>query len=87
MNIRVLINGANGKMGQLAVKAISGNPEFSLVATTGRQNNLGEEIKKSQAQVVVDLTTAEAVLKKQSNDYRCWCTSGHWDQWIKKRGC
>ncbi|MHB1946523.1 MAG: 4-hydroxy-tetrahydrodipicolinate reductase [Gammaproteobacteria bacterium] len=62
MSIRVLINGANGKMGQQAVKAVTNDPDFTLVATCGRNNNLAEEIKKSKAQVVVDLTNAESVL-------------------------
>jgi len=63
MTIRVLINGAGGKMGQAAVKAISDDAALALVGQTGRHDNLAAEIKASKAQVVVDLTNAEAVWK------------------------
>lgn len=59
--IRILINGANGRMGQASVKAISGDNDFELVATTNREDNLAEQIKKTQAQVVLDFTTAGSV--------------------------
>lgn len=63
MTIRVLVNGANGKMGQLAVQTLSNNPDFKVVGMTGRGHDLATEIKESQAQVVVDFTNADAVLK------------------------
>jgi 4-hydroxy-tetrahydrodipicolinate reductase len=63
MPIRVLINGAAGRMGQAAVNAITNHPDFILAGQAGRQNNLATEIKNSHAQVVVDLTNADAVLK------------------------
>lgn len=63
MTIRVLVNGANGKMGRITVKAVENDPDLTLVGATGRNNNLAEEIKKSQAQVVVDLTNADSVFK------------------------
>lgn len=63
MSIRILVNGANGKMGQLATIIINEHPDFTLVGTTQRNNDLGTEIKKSNAQVVIDFTHAEAVLK------------------------
>lgn len=63
MAIRVLINGASGKMGQPAVKTISSDPDFILVGQTGRQHDLAAEIKNTKADVVVDLTNAEVVLK------------------------
>lgn len=62
MTIRVLINGAAGKMGQQTVKTISSDPDFVLVGQTDRQNDLTAEIKKSRADVVVDFTNADAVL-------------------------
>ena len=61
MSIRVLVNGANGRMGQATVKAITADPELTLVGTTGRQDNLAEAIKTHAADVVVDFTNAEAV--------------------------
>ena len=62
MTIRVIVNGATGKMGQLCVKAVQADPELTLVAETGRANDLAADIKKNQADVVVDLTNAEAVV-------------------------
>jgi len=63
MSIPVLINGARGKMGQLAVQTINEHADFQLVATTQRHNDLAAEIKKSGAQVVIDFTHAESVFK------------------------
>jgi 4-hydroxy-tetrahydrodipicolinate reductase len=62
MPIRVLINGANGRMGQAAIKAISADAELELVATTTRGDDLIKTIKETAAQVVVDFTNADAVL-------------------------
>ncbi len=61
MTIRVIVNGAAGKMGQLCVKAIDRDPDLKLVGQTGRSDDLQKEIKKNQADVVVDLTNATAV--------------------------
>lgn len=63
MSIRVLINGAYGKMGQLAVKTLQNNADFSVVGTTGSNDHLADEIKNSQAQVVLDLTKSSVVLE------------------------
>jgi 4-hydroxy-tetrahydrodipicolinate reductase len=63
MRIRVLVNGASGRMGQLAVKIISEHTDFILAGTTQRNSNLAAEIKKNEAQVVIDLTNAESVLQ------------------------
>lgn len=63
MTIRVLVNGADGKMGQATVNAIKLDPHLSLVAQIGRGNNLANEIKKNNAQVVIDFTNAESVMK------------------------
>ncbi len=63
MTIRILINGASGKMGQAAVKAVSNTPEFTLAAETHRNDNLAEKITQSRAQIVIDFTNAHVVLK------------------------
>ncbi len=63
MGIRVLVNGAAGKMGQLAVKTINEQADFVLVGSTQRNNDLTAEIKKTAAQIVIDVTNAESVLK------------------------
>lgn len=63
MSIRILVNGALGKMGQLAVMIINEHPDFTLAGTTQRGDDLAAAIKKNQAQVVVDFTHAASVLK------------------------
>lgn len=54
--IRVLINGAKGKMGLEAIRAVGGADEMEIVAQTDLGDNLLETIKSSKAEVVVDLT-------------------------------
>ena len=59
-SLRVLINGAQGRMGQEASQAVSADPELELVATTDLGDDLAAALKASQAQVAVDFTTASA---------------------------
>lgn len=61
MPINILVNGAFGRMGQLATKAISAQPHFALVGQTGRDYDLIKAIKDSRASVVLDFTTADSV--------------------------
>jgi 4-hydroxy-tetrahydrodipicolinate reductase len=61
MSIKVLVNGAFGRMGQLAIKAISAHPGLELVGQTGREYDLLKSIKDSNAQVVVDFTHPKSV--------------------------
>jgi 4-hydroxy-tetrahydrodipicolinate reductase len=61
MSIRVIVNGASGKMGTLACETIQAHPAFSLVAALGRHDNLGEQITQHQALIVIDLTLADCV--------------------------
>ena len=61
MAIRVIVNGANGKMGKIAVSAVNESSDLTLVAQTGRQDNLADVIQQHQAEVVIDFTTPEAV--------------------------
>lgn len=63
MAIKILINGAFGRMGQMTVKAISERPDFELVGQTGREYDLPKAIKDSHAQVVIDFTRPESVFK------------------------
>lgn len=63
MAISVLVNGAFGKMGELAVKMFNNHPDFCLVGSLGRQDNLAAEIINKKAKIVVDLTNAEVVFK------------------------
>jgi 4-hydroxy-tetrahydrodipicolinate reductase len=62
MTIPILINGAQGKMGQETVKAVLAHPkDFSLVAKIGSNDNLANAIHQYQPQVVIDFTNADAV--------------------------
>ncbi|WP_133136441.1 4-hydroxy-tetrahydrodipicolinate reductase [Legionella rowbothamii] len=61
MLTRVIVNGASGKMGELACETLNVHPEFTLVAQLGRQDNLAQAIHDTQAQIVVDLTRADTV--------------------------
>lgn len=63
MTIRILVNGASGKMGQLACAALSQAADLQLVATTGRADPLVARILESKADVVLDLTSASAVFE------------------------
>ena len=60
MPIKVLINGAFGRMGQISVKTIKENPKFELAGQIGREYDLAKSIKDSGAQVVVDFTHPES---------------------------
>jgi 4-hydroxy-tetrahydrodipicolinate reductase len=58
--IKVLVNGAKGKMGSTTVAAVTADPHLTLVGQTGRGDDLVRAIRESGAEAVVDFTTAEA---------------------------
>ncbi len=62
-NIRVLVNGAKGRMGQEVVKAVIAAADLELVDQTDLGDDLIARIKASQAQAVVDFTTAAVAFK------------------------
>ncbi len=61
--IRVLVNGAQGRMGREASEAVEAEEGLYLVARTDLGDDLGQSIIDSKAQVVVDFTTASAVFE------------------------
>ncbi|WP_133140865.1 4-hydroxy-tetrahydrodipicolinate reductase [Legionella genomosp. 1] len=63
MTIRVIVNGASGKMGRLACETLQTQEEFQLVGGLGREDNLERTIAETQASVVVDLTRADSAFK------------------------
>ena len=76
--IKVLVNGANGKMGGEAVKAILKEADLELVGQTDLGDDLGDDlaklIKETRAAVVVDFThpatvmaTARAILNGKAH--------------------
>ncbi len=58
--VKVLVNGARGRMGSEAVKAVSNDPALELVGQADFGDDLAAKITSCQAQVVVDLTAASA---------------------------
>jgi 4-hydroxy-tetrahydrodipicolinate reductase len=62
MPIKILVNGATGKMGSITVETLQNTPDFQVVGQTGRYDNLATAIATSGAQVVVDFSIATAAL-------------------------
>lgn len=62
MAIRLLVNGAKGKMGQLALKTLAEHSEFEILRGTNREDNLALEIAKQKAEIVLDFTNSRSVL-------------------------
>ena len=58
---RVIVNGAYGKMGRFACTTLAEHPEFELVASLGREDNLANAILSQQPDIVVDLTRADLI--------------------------
>lgn len=63
---RVIVNGSNGKMGALACETLDNHPQFQLVASLTKDDNLGRAIDDTKAQIVVDLTRADCVYENTS---------------------
>ncbi len=61
MTIKVLVNGAKGKMGRIAVDAVNEANDLELVGQTDQQDDLAKTIHKTGAEVVIDFTTPEVV--------------------------
>jgi len=59
MSIKVLVNGAAGRMGTEACIAVQKAEQLTLVGTCEKNENLAEKIQQTAAHVVVDFTTAE----------------------------
>lgn len=59
--IKVIINGANGRMGSTTVAAIAHEKDLQLVASLGRNDDLSAAIKKHNADVVIDWTLPASV--------------------------
>lgn len=58
---RIVVCGATGRMGRLAVACIDADPELELVGTVGRTDSLRAILTRSTPDVVVDVTTPSAV--------------------------
>ncbi len=87
--IRIIVNGAQGKMGTLAVQTLSAHADFEVVGETTREDNLANIIKQRKASVVLDLTHADSVVKNieiilDSGAHPVIGTSGLLQQHIEK---
>ena len=60
--LKVIVNGAKGKMGQEAVRAVQKESDLELVAQTDLNDDLARAIKSSKADVVVDFTQPKSVM-------------------------
>lgn len=60
--IKVIVNGAKGKMGQETVKAVQNEKELELVGQTDLGDDLAGAVKKAKADVVVDFTLPKAAM-------------------------
>ena len=61
--IKVLVNGAKGKMGQETVRAIQKEADLKLVGQTDHTDNLTEKLAQLKPNVVVDFTRPDCVLE------------------------
>lgn len=61
--MRVIVNGAKGKMGALACQTLEQHQAFDLVAGLSREDDLAEKIHQHKADIVVDLTSADSVYR------------------------
>jgi len=61
--IRVIVNGASGKLGQVATAALREQSDFELVAELGRKDDLAAAIVSLAPDVVLDVTAASVARK------------------------
>lgn len=69
--INVIVNGAHGRMGKEAVIAVENDKDLNLVAAIGRGDDLAKHIAQTKAQVVVDLTSPDAVFNNAQTIIDC----------------
>jgi 4-hydroxy-tetrahydrodipicolinate reductase len=66
MAIRVLVNGAKGRMGGQIVQAVRADPELELAGMADLGDDLTRMIREGRAQVVVDFTAPSAAFGNAS---------------------
>ena len=69
--IKVLVNGAQGKMGSETVKAITTTQDLELVGEVDLDNDLAKAIESTQAEVVVDFTHPDSAFKNVKTILDC----------------
>ncbi len=58
---KIIINGAQGKMGTVAVQTLKKQTDFEVVAELGRHDSLSKSIDTLKPDLILDLTNAEAI--------------------------
>lgn len=71
MQIPVIVNGAQGKMGALTCKTIIEHPDFQLAAGLIHGDHLERAIAETKAQIVIDLTRADCVYENSLSIIKC----------------
>lgn len=61
MAIKIIVNGASGKMGSVSVSHVKSEPDFKLVGESRREDDLGKIIRDTRPDIVIDFTTPAAV--------------------------
>lgn len=61
--IKVIVNGAKGKMGTVTCQAVKEQSDFELVGACGREHDLSTEIKHLTPDIVIDFTSSESAYK------------------------
>lgn len=69
--IKVLVNGARGRMGQETVAAVKGDVGLSLVGEATSADNLAEVIKTCNPDVVIDFTSPHVVFENALTIIEC----------------
>jgi 4-hydroxy-tetrahydrodipicolinate reductase len=63
MSINIIINGAEGRMGSLAIEHLSKNSTFNIVASIGRKDDLAGAITEHKPDIVLELTNSDCVFE------------------------
>lgn len=59
MTLRILVNGATGRMGRLTVSTLQGEPDCVVAGETRSTDSLAEAIQQHAPDIVVDFTRAD----------------------------
>ncbi len=61
MAIRVIVNGAKGRMGRVTCRAVDKHPNLELVGSASTKDNIEKMIRSNNADVVIDFTQPDCV--------------------------
>ena len=59
--IKIIVNGAFGKMGTLACESLKQDERFEIIAQLGRKDDLSNSLQQYPADVILDLTQADCI--------------------------